>query len=620
MQEKLNLVQVPNINPAQLSSVGAFNRLVNRFQNKWNIELEFNENARWRPGSYERLKGKITHSLFPNWSKPKGANTIRKITRFDNYGIGRFRDELIKIDDELRRFRTSKQTLNEEAAKAEGAEDLREYFKSLLVPVKDVKVSIDPLPWYTKNSKQYRNDRDSIWEANWDMPTYPIFDRFGNIGEYTGIPQLEISRREDVYRLNTNPERWFINISVLLEDIHVDFLKRTDTEEIKHLELPFGHMVVCFTMPVLNAVLNYQDIKRRGSSRGVKDVFYSNKTHIFPYESILKHPFVYKNNNGRYPYDMGNTCFGDFKPEVLSYLSMGEMGALKGILRKWASTFYLGGTSPLNNPEWMHIGMPKSWQDIDFPVSNYIPTRKENCGDLYRSFNFKTEKDADEYRAHHIEAYCDDCQLSNDCSIYARFSRKGTKLPKEVIDMLYSMLDDVDMVPGIKDTDDIGCLAANADAVVLKTIKLWNDLQFDSDYNVNRLYDEWHLLDCGTGNIRNITVSTTLDRFRKEMMAPEEDMNYQELANAAYDIYRIMERTYWFYHIHEGYMDFHNQATEEHYYKDIDTAESMLPVQDLIQMVNSYRITINKPSMSLFHTWLQTEVSNASSNTNQGPF
>lgn len=58
MQEKLNLVQVPNINPASLSSVGAFNRKVARFQERWNIELEFNENARWRPGSYERLKEK----------------------------------------------------------------------------------------------------------------------------------------------------------------------------------------------------------------------------------------------------------------------------------------------------------------------------------------------------------------------------------------------------------------------------------------------------------------------------------------------------------------------------------------------------------------------------------
>ena len=77
MQERINFKSMPNIDTKRLSNIEPFLRQVERFTERYGIKLEFNENARWRPGSYERLKGQIVRSLFPHWEKPKGANTIK---------------------------------------------------------------------------------------------------------------------------------------------------------------------------------------------------------------------------------------------------------------------------------------------------------------------------------------------------------------------------------------------------------------------------------------------------------------------------------------------------------------------------------------------------------------
>ena len=104
MEETLNLVNVPKLDVSRLSSLGDFHRKVDRIKRAWDINLEFNENARWRPGSYERLKKQVIHALFPHWEKPKGANTIKKLTKNHSYDVQQLRKDLLLIDDELRRF------------------------------------------------------------------------------------------------------------------------------------------------------------------------------------------------------------------------------------------------------------------------------------------------------------------------------------------------------------------------------------------------------------------------------------------------------------------------------------------------------------------------------------
>ena len=116
MQEQFNFLSIPKLDTAKLSTIGDFYRTLERIESVWDIKLEFNDNARWKPGSYERLKQQVIHALFPHWEKPKGANTIKKLTRSHHYDVTRLRTDLLKIDDELRRFRANKETLDPEDA------------------------------------------------------------------------------------------------------------------------------------------------------------------------------------------------------------------------------------------------------------------------------------------------------------------------------------------------------------------------------------------------------------------------------------------------------------------------------------------------------------------------
>ena len=59
MQESLRLIQIPQVDTSRLSTVGEFRRSVERIERRYDMNLEFNDNARWRPGSYERLKGQV---------------------------------------------------------------------------------------------------------------------------------------------------------------------------------------------------------------------------------------------------------------------------------------------------------------------------------------------------------------------------------------------------------------------------------------------------------------------------------------------------------------------------------------------------------------------------------
>ena len=153
MQTELRLFQIPDIDTSILSGVGEFQDRIDTFERYWGMKLEFSPNARWRPGSYERLKGQVVKSLFPHWSKPKGANTIRRLTKHCNYTVGNLQKELIGIDDELRTFRNNKIYLEGGKAAEEGRELLDELMGNYSKKVSDVYVDITSVPYWNRNRR-----------------------------------------------------------------------------------------------------------------------------------------------------------------------------------------------------------------------------------------------------------------------------------------------------------------------------------------------------------------------------------------------------------------------------------------------------------------------------------
>ena len=589
MQESLKLIQIPNVDTSRLSTVGEFRRTVQRIERRHNLNLEFNNNARWRPGSYERLKEQVTHSLFPHWSKPKGANTIRRLTKHHSYQCSQLANDLILIDDELKYFRTTKQSLDGEKATLEGQMLLTEYMNEITRPVPNTSVEITSLPYFARKRRSNDRTRDnSIFESSWDSPLNPEYDRAGELHKYR-IGRSQLEELYKVYNLNTNPQRWFINIIIPLEDVNIDYYMKTEDAGIVCTN-PYGDLVVCFTIPLYDVILGYRQIKlsnpkvdsQHSVYRRLDLRYLTNHTFKFPYMPSIKHPFI--QSGGRYSYDLGNTCFGDFKEDVVMALFCGMIGPLKAILTKWASTYYLGNTSPLNQTEFHHIGMPKEWEGTAIP--NYMGTNISICRDTVRNGVSQEQM---------LARFCSKCALSekNDnrsiCDYYLRLSKEPIEVPPEYLVALDNIIEQQGL-PGLVNTSNLQKVKA---IIQTKAIAMWNLVTGGIDSNSHDFASLWNTADMGGGNCDWSTFEDMCANFSQNVLEYTDHHNSTGLARDTYLIYRYCERVYWLDSLgtYNGEM---RDNIEDEYYGTINKAEELRPVLDYRSMVNTHRLSTNQ--------------------------
>ena len=608
MQEQLKLLQIPNVDTSRLSTVGEFRRFVREIERRWNINLEFNDNARWRPGSYERLKGQVTNALFPHWSKPKGANTIRRLTRSSHYSCNQLSNDLIAIDDKLKTFRTNKQTLDEKLAAEEGQELLTEFVTELTRPIDGVTIEITPLPYFARVRRSNNRGPDEIYESSWDNPLHPAYDCDGRLLMYN-ISANEVQEKYRVYNFNTNPKRWFINISIPLNDIVLEYKSRNTDDEIR-ATTPYGSLVVCFTVPLYDAVMNYRIIKNcQGLTEGQMENklhtrYYSNHTFTYPFVNSIQHPFVHSGNR-RYSYQWGNTCFGDYRAQVSMALSTGMMGHLKGILKDWCKTYYLDGTSPLNQVEYHHLGLPNEWSQW---VAERVNTNPELCSSAVRN-----GMDIEILMDNH----CNNCQLrASRCNYWSSLTREPIEMPSSVKAELNSFTDSLPGVP-------LHYPVIQAKSIILTMCeKLWNICSVHSDDYVVSTLRLFCVADMGNGNMKWETFTGFINNLQRDMMAPEEEMDIEQLARRMYKIFRYCERIYWEYSI--GYDEELWETVGETMFHNLSSAETDLPVADYRMMVNTHRAQQNMEPYEEYLDMLNrvhlTNFTTSEEGDNNGPF
>ena len=608
MQEQLKLLQIPNVDTSRLSSVGEFRRFVREIERRWNINLEFNDNARWRPGSYERLKGQVTNALFPHWSKPKGANTIRRLTRNNHYHCNQLSNDLIAIDDRLKTFRASKQTLDEKLAAEEGQELLTEFVTELTRPINGVTVEITPLPYFGRSRRSNDRGPDEIYESSWDNPLHPTYDCDGQLLTYN-ISANQVQEKYRVYNLNTNPKRWFINISIPLKDIVLEYKRRNDEDEVI-ATTPYGSLVVCFTVPLYDAVMNYRIIKNcQGLNENMIENklhtgYYSNHTFSFPHINIIQHPFVHSGNR-RYSYQWGNTCFGDYRAQVSMALSTGMMGHLKVILEDWCKIYYLDGTSPLNQVEFHHLGLPSEWSQW---VAERVNTNPERCSAAVREGLDKEIL---------MNNHCSNCQLRESrCNYWSSLTREPIEMPLGIKVELDTL---TDSLPGIP----LHYSTVRAKSIILTmSEKLWNICSVPSNDYVTEVLRLFRVTDMGNGNMLWDTFRGFINNLQRDMMAPEEQMDIHQLARRMYKIFRYCERIYWEYSI--CYDEELWENVGERTFHNLSSAEADLPIADYRMMVNTYRTQQNMEPYEEYLDMLDrvhlTNLTTSEEGDNNGPF
>ncbi len=614
MQEKLNLIQLPTIDTTKLSKVGDFYKYVDAIRRTYNIELEFNENARWRPGSYERLKGQVTNALFPQWERPKGANTIKKLTKYNQFQCKDLRNELIRIDDKLREFRQSNQTLNTDEAKKEGKVILDEYLNELTQKTENVIIDITSIPYFSRARRSAYSCTN--FQTSWDYPSHPMINEKGYITDFESYRNDKLEKLSKEYNMTKNPKRWFINIIIPLNNIDINYYKKDKVITM----IPYGGLVVCFTIPLYDAVLNYRQLKVGTEKKTIKSMsfaeklldtrYYSNHTFQFPHITSIRHPFVQAHNHRRYGYQWGNTCFGDFRADVAFYLSSGMMGPLKAILNKWASTYYLGATSPLNQPEYHHLGMPLDWTT---DITSYIGTSVAQCREAINN-GFSKEK--------LLGQFCENCQLKEAtekrkrCDFHTLLTRNPQKMPQPLLDALNELSIENYPLPGLENGFD-----ENFAIDILKVYfkNMWSILTSHSLIDVHRdeILKLFLAFEKGTGNIPWDIYTESINYILTESMAPEEEMDCKMILGAMYCIFRICERIFW-----SESVCIHNSELWDTIgskkYGSIHLAEEKLPIADFRHMINSYRIANNDSKYTEYLVLLEEKL-NSNSETSQQP-
>ena len=591
MQEKLNLIQLPKIDTAKFSFIGEFNRQVARFERDFNISLEFNENARWRPGSYERLKTQMISSLFKHWSTPKGANTIRKLTNYDSYQLKGFRRRLINIDDKLKQFRANKQTLNEDKAVKEGNESYKEYMDLLLKPVDGVKVEITPLPWFSTRRRP-THDEMFPWMAEWDRPSNPIIKGFDTLRNF-GMTNATYENRLRVYGGSTDPKRWFINVVIPINDVEVEYKNRSDETVWTN---PYGDLVVCFTIPIYDVINNYRKIKA-GETADYKlnTDYYSNHVYKNPIIPTLEHPFVQKSD--RYgSYGWGNACFGEFNKEVVLSLSTGNLSLLKTVLSFWATVYPLEGTNPLNTPETHHLGKPKEWTER---IANFIATNPQRC--------MQTVQEGYLDAIDILEDYCSNCDLMDNCDISKKLSNTPTTIPAEILSIIRKEHIG-NWAPGcISNETPYG---RYQDAFTNVSTMIWNHLATGND-SVAELFAATGVLDCGAGFIDIAFFHGLINKIYNDMIAPEEEMDILGLSKSIYELTLGIERIYWTGKLNHYHPEVYDNCLDKSKALDIYQAEEKLPLSNIRQTVNTYSMAQHGVLETEFYVTYNQEGTNA---------
>jgi len=574
MQTVLRLFQIPEIDTSILSGIGEFHDNIERFEQRWNIKLEFSPNARWRPGSYERLKGQVVKSLFPNWEKPRGANTIRKLTRYDSYTIGNLQKELITIDDELRGFRNNKIYLEGGKAAEEGKGLLDELMANYSKVVSDVYVDITPIPYWNRSRRRL----SSIEQLEYVPPIIPkIVTSDGELpNPMQGFAQSTKNVRERITQASQskNPKRWYINIIVSLRDIELNYFKASDETNLL-AEIPWGNLYVGFTMPIYDLVMNYRKLVNRVNLNNIplNVQRFANQTYKFPFIPGIQHPFVHRGSNSvTNSYEWGNTCFGSWKHDVTLALCNGNLAHLKAILILWAKTYHCTNTSPLNQPENCHLGQDVNWVK---GISNYLRTSPATC---------RTAVQAGYTTVDLLEGHCSICALKEmgECTYYEELTYVPYELPEEFLTLLNDKLREA----------STGGNSWIPELTVIKRLvqKMWSMKTRVTDAQFNSWF---YIQDYGTGFMAYENLLAELCSFngwKDQHYKDEVAVDWDEITNIVIGLYNYAERVYWTQSVRTHHAEAYDRLADNHYFEWLDDAQNRLPLDELQSMVHTYRL------------------------------
>ena len=252
MQEKLKFLHKPEIDYEKLSNVAEYFDKLMQFNEKYDINLEYTPKARWKPGTYAKIKNKYVEIEHPQWITKRGANNLRKLFENNEWSARGFRESLHTLDDMMASYRYNGQLLVDDDTRNQGKQLLDEVFDSLGVNTPDIDIKITPFPFWNKS---WYND-DTAYKPYIPLLTDDNQLDFTSDGEL--LDTTMFTETDTPIWENTNPRDWYVNIMFKLDNVNLRIYLNDKEGEIDenliHTE-PYGDIILGLSIPLYDYCL-----------------------------------------------------------------------------------------------------------------------------------------------------------------------------------------------------------------------------------------------------------------------------------------------------------------------------------------------------------------------------
>ena len=218
--------------------------------------------------------------------------------------------------------------------------------------------------------------------------------------------------------------------------------------------------------------------------------------------------------------------------------------------------------------------MPNEWSQW---VAERVNTNPERCS---AAVNEGLDKEI------LMNNHCSNCQLRESrCSYWSSLTREPIKMPSSIKAELDTFTDSLPGVP-------LHYPIIQAKSIILTMCeKLWDMCAVHNNDYVTNTLRLFRVTDMGSGNMKWDTFTAFISNLQRDMMAPEEEMDTEQLARRMYKIFRYCERIYWEYSI--TYDEELWENVGERVFHNLSSAETDLPIADYRMMVNTHRAQQN---------------------------
>jgi len=579
MQEELQFLHKPELEYEKLSNVADYFDRLMLFNDKYGMDLQYTPKARWKPGTYDKIKKKYVEIEHPQWTRKRGANNLRKLFEHNDWSARNFRDSLHKLDDMMSIYRNNGQLLVDGDTLEQGKRLLDDVYESLRINIPDVNVQVTPFAFWNRH----------YYDENGSIPYNPILIDENKLGfslDGETLPKELFTETDTPAWLSTNPMDWWINITFKLNDVnlrlYLDGRQGENPENLIHTQ-PYGEIMLGLSIPLYDYCLG-----RRAAYANAKMSRWQRKITMMAYQQPLieglRHPYIYRDdtehNNKQdsirrqsRAYGLGNICLGDWNDDILKQIFYGNLGIAKALLRTWSEVYYIHGTGPLNTLHLSFAGNNMDWSEL---VQSSIGISATSCQTLIK-------RGYDE--ASLLENHCNNCTLARDnqCDMY----RNMTYVPREI-------------------TGEFGEWAVNQ-AAEYKTMKIAVGLRtmFTRLYNTKGLSVECTLQhaifnDRGRsypecrGHLRTSYLDSTFQDMFINMKSDGYEFNKVQLDT----ILKVMERIFYdyrfrqAYHYYGGSGNVYSHWVESHGAQSgIIQAESEYPIDELQSTIHQMEYT-----------------------------